>query len=74
MLILDEQTVSMLSAWLLAMVRYPEVYKRAQTEINMVIGTGRLPELHDRDSLPFLECILKEVYRFIWFTYHIVKY
>ncbi|EPS93959.1 hypothetical protein FOMPIDRAFT_48847 [Fomitopsis schrenkii] len=58
-----ETTVSMLSAWLLAMVRYPEVYKRAQTEINMVIGTGRLPELHDRDSLPFLECILKEVYR-----------
>lgn len=45
------------------MVRYPEVYKKAQSEIDLVIGNGRLPSLDDRHSLPYLECILKEVYR-----------
>ena len=45
------------------MVRYPEVYQKAQSEIDLVIGNGRLPSLDDRHSLPYLECILKEVYR-----------
>ncbi|KAI0720646.1 cytochrome P450 [Fomitopsis betulina] len=53
-------TITVLSTWLLAMVRHPEVYKRAQVDIDNVIGAERLPQLEDRDSLPFLECILKE--------------
>lgn len=44
------------------MVRYPEVYNRAQAEIDLVVGAERLPELDDRHSLPYLECILREVY------------
>lgn len=47
------------------MVRCPEVYKKAQAEIDLVIGPGRLPELDDRRSLPYLECVLKEVYRLV---------
>ncbi|KAI0720657.1 cytochrome P450, partial [Fomitopsis betulina] len=58
-----DTTITVLSTWLLAMVRYPEVYKRAQAEVDIVIEAGRLPQLEDRESLPFLECILKEVYR-----------
>lgn len=46
------------------MVRRPGVYKKAQSEIDLVIGNGRLPDLADRDSLPYLEAILKETYRF----------
>lgn len=57
------QTVSVLSAWLLAMVLHPEVYKRAQVQLDTVVGNDRLPELDDRPELPYLECILKEVYR-----------
>ena len=40
---------------MLAMVRYPDVYKRAQDEIDRVIGRERLPTIDDRPSLPYLE-------------------
>ena len=53
----------MLSTWLLAMVLHPEVYAKAQAELDAVLGKERLPELDDRSSLPYLECVLKEVYR-----------
>ena len=50
------------------MVRYPEVYKRAQEEIDNVVGPGRLPTLADREKLPYLECVLKEAYRWVQCT------
>ncbi len=49
--------------FVLAMVRYPEVYRKAQHELDSVIGDHRLPDFDDRGSLPYLECIMKEVYR-----------
>jgi hypothetical protein len=45
------------------MVLHPDVYKKAQKEMDEVIGVNKLPAIEDRDRLPFLECILKEVYR-----------
>ncbi|KZT01836.1 cytochrome P450 [Laetiporus sulphureus 93-53] len=53
-----------LSSFLLAMVLHPEVYRQAQEEIDGVVENQRLPEPQDRSSLPFLECVLKEVYRY----------
>ncbi|KAG5651195.1 hypothetical protein H0H81_009548, partial [Sphagnurus paluster] len=41
------------------------VQTKAQEELDRVIGYGRLPELTDRDSLPYLECLLQETLRFI---------
>ena len=35
---------------------YPEVQKKAQEELDRVIGRDRLPELDDRDSLPYIQC------------------
>ncbi|KAG8736764.1 hypothetical protein FRC10_008959 [Ceratobasidium sp. 414] len=49
--------------FILAMVLYPEVQVRAQAEIDTVIGRNRLPEMDDRESLPYVECLLKEVLR-----------
>jgi len=49
--------------FVLAMVLHPEVYKRAQEEIDRVVGSQRLPDFSDRDSLPYLDCVIKEVYR-----------
>lgn len=46
------------------MVRYPRVFKKAQEEIDRVVGS-RFPDYADRDSLPYLECVLKEVHRFV---------
>lgn len=47
------------------MVLHPEVAKRAQAEIDVLIGRepDRLISLDDRKNLPYIECILKELYR-----------
>ncbi|KAL5525100.1 hypothetical protein ACEPAF_8969 [Sanghuangporus sanghuang] len=58
-----ETSEIVLSTFLLMMACHPEVVKRAQAEIDQVIGTDRLPTHDDRPNLPYLECILKEIYR-----------
>ena len=42
------------------MALYPEVQKKAQAEIDAVIGPNRLPDFHDRPSLPYINAIVKE--------------
>jgi hypothetical protein len=50
-------------ALFLAMVLYPEVQKKAQVEIDAVMGTNRLPDFDDRPSLPYINAIVKELMR-----------
>jgi cytochrome P450 len=45
------------------MALHPEVQKKAQAELDAVVGNGRLPTVADRSSLPYLECIMSEVLR-----------
>lgn len=45
------------------MVWHPEVTKRAQAEIDRVVGSERLPRYEDRADLPYVECMLKEIIR-----------
>ena len=45
------------------MVQYPEVQRKAQVEIDRVIGSTRLPDFNDRPALPYLEAIYREVMR-----------
>nr|BAK09408.1 cytochrome P450 [Postia placenta] len=59
----SETSASALTAFFLAMVLYPEVYAKAQQEVDEVIGRDRLPDPADRSSLPYMECILKELFR-----------
>ena len=47
----------------LAMVLYPEVQRRAQAEIDSVVGEDRLPTFEDRSSLPYVESVLRETFR-----------
>jgi cytochrome P450 len=49
--------------FLLAMVLHPDVYKKAQEEMDRVVGPDRLPNLDDRKSLTYLDSVLKESYR-----------
>ena len=42
------------------MALYPEVQKKAQAEIDAVIGPNRLPDFHDRSSLPYINAVVKE--------------
>ena len=59
------QSFSMLCAVFLAMSLYPEVQKKAQQEIDAVVGSDRLPDFADRDSLPYVDAIMKEVMRLV---------
>ncbi|KAI0684085.1 cytochrome P450 [Cytidiella melzeri] len=58
-----DTTVSAIHTFVLAMVLYPEHQKRAQAEIDLVVGDERLPSFEDRPNLPFIESIVKEIFR-----------
>lgn len=45
------------------MITHPEVMKKAQAEIDSVVGSDRLPTFSDRSSLPYLDCVMTEVLR-----------
>ncbi|KZT03206.1 cytochrome P450 [Laetiporus sulphureus 93-53] len=49
--------------FILAMVLYSDVRKKAQAEIDKAVGIERLPDVDDRASMPYLEHVLLEVYR-----------
>lgn len=53
----------MVQAFVLAMVLYPEVQKRAQEEMDSVLGHGHLPQFGDEDALPYLKAVLYELLR-----------
>jgi cytochrome P450 len=57
------QTVSSLYAFFLAMAMNPAVAKKAQAEIDAVVGTDRLPSFADREHLPYVNALAKEVFR-----------
>ncbi|KLO17440.1 cytochrome P450 [Schizopora paradoxa] len=58
-----DTSFSSLSSFLLAMALFPEVQKRAQAEIDQVVGNDRLPKLSDRQHLPYCTALSKEIYR-----------
>jgi len=57
-----ETTSTTLKWFFFAMMRYPEAQHTAQAEIDQVIG-DRLPNLNDRDRLPYVEALIKELLR-----------
>lgn len=48
----------------LVMVLFPDVQKKAQAQIDGVIGKGRLPRLQDRPLLPYIDAMLRETLRY----------
>ncbi|KAF8513276.1 cytochrome P450, partial [Gautieria morchelliformis] len=57
------QTVHTLHTFILAMVLSPEVQKKAQAELDAVVGPNRLPEFEDRNDLPYINALCKEILR-----------
>ena len=45
------------------MIRNPGMLKKAQDELDRVVGRDRLPEFSDRENLPYINAIVKEVIR-----------
>ncbi|TBU28897.1 cytochrome P450 [Dichomitus squalens] len=58
-----ETTYSTINTFILAMVLHPHVLRKAQEEIDRVVGPNRLPDFDDRESLPYIEAIFAEVLR-----------
>jgi cytochrome P450 len=52
-----------MSIFFLSMTVYPEVQRKAQAEIDRVIGISRLPGFQDRQNLHYIDAIVKEVLR-----------
>ena len=45
------------------MALYPHVMRKAQEELDRVVGNERLPEFSDWENLPYISAILKELFR-----------
>ncbi|KAF8331354.1 cytochrome P450 [Cantharellus anzutake] len=64
-----DSTATVISAFLLSMMLFPAVQRTAQEELDSVLGTSsrdevlRLPTFDDQSRLPYLEALIKEVYR-----------
>ena len=52
----------------MAFAMWPEIQKKAQAELDRVVGPTRLPEYEDRESLPYVNAIFKEVLRWLGVT------
>lgn len=54
-----------METFLQMLAKYPEFAKKAQLEIDVVTLQQRLPTLDDRKSIPMVDCIMREVFRFV---------
>lgn len=58
-----ETTVISIMTFALAMLTHPDIQRKAQQEIDSVIGPNRLPDFLDMERLPYLSAVVKEVLR-----------
>ncbi|CDO71681.1 hypothetical protein BN946_scf184915.g25 [Trametes cinnabarina] len=59
----SDTSFSTLLGFFLAMCHYPEVQRKAQAELDAVVGPHRLPDFGDRDALPYINAVIKEALR-----------
>lgn len=45
------------------MTLYPDVQRKAQAEVDQIVGNSRLPLFSDESALPYVQAVLKEVLR-----------
>ncbi|KAI0051317.1 cytochrome P450 [Auriscalpium vulgare] len=58
-----ETTSAVMAWWQLAMLAYPETQKRAQAELDTVVGRTRMPTFADLPHLPYIRAMVKEALR-----------
>ncbi|KAJ7496496.1 cytochrome P450 [Mycena latifolia] len=56
-----DTTAAALGTFVLAMLANPEAQKKAQAELDAVLGTGDLPDFADEAALPYVSAVVKEV-------------
>ncbi|KAI0629120.1 cytochrome P450 [Trametes polyzona] len=58
-----DTTNAAVHAFILAMAMHPDAQLKAQTELDAIVGPGRLPDFSDQSSLPYVTALVKEVLR-----------
>ncbi|KAL7280060.1 hypothetical protein ACG7TL_006475 [Trametes sanguinea] len=59
----SDTSYSSLLGFFLAMSLHPEVQRKAQAELDTVVGPESLPDFEDRDALPYTNAIIRETLR-----------
>lgn len=59
----SDTSSSLILAIVQAMIHYPEVQRKAQAQIDEVVGPGRSPQWSDLKRLPYINMIAKEGHR-----------
>lgn len=57
------KSFSTLQSFFLALSLHPHVLKKAQAELDAVVGPHRLPDYSDEESLVYIQAIIKESLR-----------
>ncbi|KAI0061731.1 cytochrome P450 [Artomyces pyxidatus] len=58
-----DTTSAGISMFFLMLLMHPDVQKRAQAELDAVVGRERMPTYEDRPNLPYIEAVCKELLR-----------
>lgn len=58
----SDTMLAAIHAIVIVLARYPHVVKRAQEEVDRVVGADRMPTLADMPNLPYVNAIIEEVY------------
>ncbi|KAJ9645508.1 hypothetical protein H2204_001088 [Knufia peltigerae] len=61
----SDTTSSTLYAFVQAMLLYPDVQKKAQIELDKVVGEDRMPTMDDDVQLPYIRACMKETLRWM---------
>jgi hypothetical protein len=60
----SDTTSFFIQSLVLALVSFPEVTRKAQEEIDRVVGTHRLPTKEDFEHLPYIRAIVQEAFAY----------
>ncbi|KAJ7235219.1 cytochrome P450 [Mycena rebaudengoi] len=60
----SDTTSSYIQSLIMALIAYPEAQKKAQDEIDRVVGEHRMPTLNDLDHMPYIRGMILETHRF----------
>ncbi|KAJ7658590.1 cytochrome P450 [Mycena rosella] len=59
----SDTTAATLGTFVYAMLANPEAQRKAQAELDVVLGPGHLPDFADEVALPYVSAVVKEVLR-----------
>ena len=61
----SDTTAATLTAFVQAMIVFPEVQKIARQELDEVVGPDRMPTIEDMEKLHYIRCCVKETLRWM---------